>query len=903
MANRTTKVTLMAEVSQYLEGMERAARATRETGTEAEKLAQKRQAMEGLGRGALVFGALAAAGVALAVAKFAEFDQAMSNVNAVTQETAANQALLRDAALEAGGRTVYTATEAANAIEELGKAGLATADILGGGLDGALDLAASGQLEVARAAEITATTLKQYNLAGDQAGRVADVLSAGAGKALGSVEDLAQGLKFVGPVAQAMGISLEETTATLALFADQGIVGEQAGTSLRGMLSSLTSPSKQARAEIDELGITLYDASGTFLGLENAAGELNKAYGEMDGASRDASLGILFGNQQLTAANVLASKGADAVAEYTEAVNESGYAARVAADRLDNLAGDVEKLGGAFDTALIKSGSGANDTLRTMVQTATFLVDGFGDLPQPVLDASLAIGAVAAAVALTTGVIGTGLPKFMEFRTHLSTLGISGGKAALGIGLVGGAVGVAVIAISAFAQSQAEAKARTDALADSLDQSTGAFTEYTRDLVKDSLAARDTFMGIDSGLDSAYEAAEKLGLSLETVTDATMGNAEAYEVVKDALNQYNLVGEDRDAILKKLGLSENEYYAAQGQLRDGIVRTMTELGGSIEVTKQKIAADKTAAAAAKEQADALAVLEGRAVDTNDAIDGLADTIRGFGAATLDVRSAEREFQSAIDDATASLVENGATLDVNTDIGRENEAALDAIAEAAKDVAAATYDRTGSEEEAAAAVQRGRDALIEQLAQFGITGDAANAYADELGLIPGNVYTAVELDTSTALGRLRGFVAELKATGEYGTGVSLMWSPPSGTAIFGNEVGGMWAQGVKEFATGGFESGIYAGGQNIHKFAETGLPWETYISPKPGYERQNIGYAIESLGRLGVDLSQLGQQSSPSGPMQISGTLDLGNGLTGVIRGVAESLMDSRAADTNRGWRL
>src|SRR5690606_9064069 len=204
-----------------------------------------------------------------------------------------------DAALEAGGATVFTATESANAIEELGKAGVETADILGGGLAGSLDLAASAQLGVARAAEITGITLKQFKLDGTEAGRVADVLSAGANKAVGSVEDLANGLKFVGPVADGMNVSLEDTVATLTLFADRGVIGEQAGTSLRGMLSSLTSPSKAAKKELDALGVSLYDGQGRFKGLENVAGELNRALYGVSDAQRDASLGVIFGNQQL----------------------------------------------------------------------------------------------------------------------------------------------------------------------------------------------------------------------------------------------------------------------------------------------------------------------------------------------------------------------------------------------------------------------------------------------------------------------------------------------------------------------------------------------------------------------------------------------------------------------------
>ena len=117
MASRSVRVVLSAQVQDYIAGMDKAAKATRETGGEAEKLAQKRDAFNQLGAAALVMGAGAAAGVGLAVSKWADFDQAMSNVQAATHESEGNMKLLGDAALEAGARTVFSAEESANAIE------------------------------------------------------------------------------------------------------------------------------------------------------------------------------------------------------------------------------------------------------------------------------------------------------------------------------------------------------------------------------------------------------------------------------------------------------------------------------------------------------------------------------------------------------------------------------------------------------------------------------------------------------------------------------------------------------------------------------------------------------------------------------------------------------------------
>lgn len=820
MADRKVKVSIVAEASGYIAGMDQAARKTRETASEAEKLAAKRQGFQQLGTVALAMGVAAAAGIGLMVGKAAEFDQAMSNANAVMQESAENQRLLRDAALEAGAASVFTATESANAVEELGKAGISTANILGGALTSSLDLAASGELGVARAAEIAGITMKQFNLEGSEAGRVADVLSAGANKAVGSVEDLANGLKFVGPVASNMNVSLEDTVATLALFADQGIIGEAAGTSLRGMLSSLTSPSKTAAKELDRLGISLYDANGQFLGLEHATDQLSIALGGATDAERDLSLGILFGNAQVTAARVLVGQGAEGWRDYRDAMDATGLAQQIASDRLDNLMGDVEALGGAMDTALIKTGSGANDVLRELVQSATFLVDGIGSLPEPVLHVGLALGVVAAAVGIVGGGALLAVPKIAEFKAALKSLEISGKSASLGIGAVSIAATALLVGVGMWVSWQADIKATADELTRSLDQSSGAMTDYTRQVVAKKLA--------DSG---ALTAVQEFGIGQEELTTAILEGGKAYDEVTRKLSEANTLG---------------SFFTGEGIRAGNAAHEIRSVRDAVEQSGESFKAQKAAmgeaSRAAEENTRQLKLIEGGADGASDAIDGLSDSIRGFGELTLDARDAERQFEAAIDDAAEALRENGTSLDINTAAGRQNEASLDAIAKAAREAAAAKYEQTGSEDLARDAIQRGRDALIAQLEQYGITGDAAEEYADQLGMIPANISSVVTLDTSKADQKLQQYLSKL-------TGASSTYAL---TYINGysNAAGGMYSGGVKEFAAGGFSSGIYPftpGG--IHKFAEAGD--EAYISFLPQYRERNVGIWAESGRRLGV----------------------------------------------------
>lgn len=367
--------------------------------------------------------AVTATGAALTFAilkSAADFDQAMSNVQAATHESADNMELLRNAAIDAGARTVFSATEAAGAVENLAKAGVSTADILNGGLDGALSLAAAGQLAVADAAEITATALTQFQLKGDQATHVADLLAAGAGKAQGEVSDMALALKYAGVPAANLGVSIEQTAGTIALFAKNGIIGEQAGTSLRGMIASLTSPSTIAAKKMKELGISVFDAQGNFIGFDGVAAQLHNRLGKLTQQERANALGKIFGNEQLQAANVLYREGGKAVQQWTKKVNDAGYAADTAAIKQDNLKGDAEKLGGALSSLFITMGDGAQGPLRGLVQELTGLVDTVNELPEPVKAAGLIlIVATTAAVGLSLAASKIG-PPFLAAKTNVS---------------------------------------------------------------------------------------------------------------------------------------------------------------------------------------------------------------------------------------------------------------------------------------------------------------------------------------------------------------------------------------------------------------------------------------------------------------------------------------------------
>ena len=205
MAEKVVSVKLQARVEGFTAGM-RKAKASVDDLTKAD-VPKAAKGFKDLGDKAALAGAAIAVGLGVAVKRFADFDAAMSAVARTVAPLRTEIETLRQAALTLGADSQFSATEAAQGINELAKAGLATADVLGGGLKGSLDLAAAGQIGVAQAAETTATAMTQFKLSGDRAVDVADLLANGANKAQGGVGDLGAALGQAGLVAAATGLT------------------------------------------------------------------------------------------------------------------------------------------------------------------------------------------------------------------------------------------------------------------------------------------------------------------------------------------------------------------------------------------------------------------------------------------------------------------------------------------------------------------------------------------------------------------------------------------------------------------------------------------------------------------------------------------------------------------------
>lgn len=354
-----------------------------------------------------------------------DFEQAIANVNAVIDLTAEQLEQVSKAAQRLGADSVFSATEAANAMEELAKAGVSVEDILHGAADGAVALAASAGIGLPQAATIIATAMNTFGLAGDQATHVADVFSAAANKSAADADGLAQSLQQVGLVAATNNITLEETTGILALLADNGLKGSDAGTALKTAIQSLLTPMGRGADVMAQYGINVRDASGNFIGFAATADELHRALDPLPKDLRDQALAAIFGTDAIRVGNVLWREGGDAITDYTTAVNDSGAASETAAKRLNTFNGALEQLRGAVESASIIIGKAFLPALKSLVQALTVIVQAFIGLPSPVQKALAGLVGASGVIAGLAGVMVLAGPKMAAFGEALKTIRVA----------------------------------------------------------------------------------------------------------------------------------------------------------------------------------------------------------------------------------------------------------------------------------------------------------------------------------------------------------------------------------------------------------------------------------------------------------------------------------------------
>jgi TP901 family phage tail tape measure protein len=409
---------------------------------------QIQRSFKSVGRQATQLGQTLTLGLTLPMAGIAKeaigtgtkFESAINQIKGVLQPTADQMDVVRKTAMKLGADTVFSATDAADAMLELGKAGFNTQDAIRATAD-VLQLAAASSLSMGDAATLAARTLNAFGLKTTDLSHVNDVLAAAVNKSSLEIGDLQVAFGYVAPIATSFGLSIEQTSAALAIMRDRGIAAETTGRAMREGFSRLVNPVKDVQQVMEQLGIeTFRTADGAMMDLSDIIGLLHDR-----GLTAGQAL-KLFGDAAGPGMYALVSAGAPALDQLTTELQTSHGAAQAMADAMmSGLPGAAERMRGSIETAWLSVSKAIEPTVVRLMNlvgdladlVATRLVPIFSALPGPVKTGAVVLaalgaaagpiiyvfGQLATAVSVTAGVFGTGTVAAGALTTALSLLG------------------------------------------------------------------------------------------------------------------------------------------------------------------------------------------------------------------------------------------------------------------------------------------------------------------------------------------------------------------------------------------------------------------------------------------------------------------------------------------------
>lgn len=622
-----------------------------------------------------------------------KYEQQMDRVGAISQATAEEMAALDEQALKLGSDTKFSASEVGLGMENLASAGFTASETMQA-IPGLLDMAAASGTDLATASDFAASTLRQFGLDASEAGHVADVFAKAAAETNAQTQDLGESMKYVGPVAKSMGITLEEAAAAVGILADAGIKGEQAGTTLRGALTRLVKPTTAMKDVMAALNIDFFDSKGNMKSLAEISEILKTKTAGLSQEQRNNAMVTLFGKESLSGMLALVDAGPDKLKGLTKALEASdGAAADMAKTMMGNAAGSIEEMMGSLETAGIKIQKSLAPTIIKLADTVGDLADKFSNLTPEQQESILKMAAFAAAagpVLKVTGeitkTVGGATAAFGKYAQKLAekkaaeaaaTL-VTGGMTTASTGLMASLgpltlviAGVAAAAGAAYLGYREATKGQRE-----LGETAAQMGEHIQDWSDDVSAATSVLNNFDLATLVSSENMSKWDNGISDAQEKIVGLAEraasesrAY-TEKETAEINKLIGLINDYTQKKI-----DAYLTQQQVVSAMAARETE------ITLQE--AQNLVAGAEDAKAQTLAIADSKYKE----LIGLAETTYGHlgekdkEAYDAAVVAAESSYQAQVDQANAAYSE---TLEVVTnkyaDFAKADDANLTRLTE-------------------------------------------------------------------------------------------------------------------------------------------------------------------------------------------------------------------------------
>ena len=318
-------------------------------------------------------------GVFDAIKKYADFEEEMSAVRAISGATGDEFIQLKEKAIQMGADTKFSALESAQAFKYMGMAGWKTGDMING-IAGIMDLAAASGEDLAMTSDIVTDSLSAFGLQAKDSAMFADVLAAAATNSNTDVALMGQTFKYAAPVAGALGFTVQDTATAIGLMANQGIKGSEAGTALRSTMTRMVKPTNDSAEAMQILGLNILDANGKMKPFGQIIKDIRQGMSKLTPESKASVAAMLAGQEAMSGLLAMVNSSDEDFDKLANAINNSNGAAKeMAAERMNNLKGDLEQLSGDWDSFTTKIMDGKIGGFREIVQGIDNWFAGFAE--------------------------------------------------------------------------------------------------------------------------------------------------------------------------------------------------------------------------------------------------------------------------------------------------------------------------------------------------------------------------------------------------------------------------------------------------------------------------------------------------------------------------------------------
>jgi TP901 family phage tail tape measure protein len=374
-----------------------------------------------------------------AVEAGAEFDQSIKNatssLNANLEKTKLSKAQIEamgNAALQMGSDGFFSANQIAEAMNTMAKQGLTYQDIMSGGIQVVKNVAAANQQDLEETANVVSDIYNEMGEEFKKAGKTSQEASQEIGNSMTvalhhariSMGDFLQTMKYVGPQASAVGVSIQDVSAAIAVLGQHGIRGSQAGTTLRRMLTNLTPASKEAGAMMRQLGMitkdggnVFYDAHGKMKSFTDVQKILHDKLGGLTPQMQQFAIKTIFGQYALSGMTAIVNTSNDKFQTLTREMGNNNIMTDIMNTKSQGLAMQIQKLKAHFETLQKEIGLMLRPVLAVIIVLAEKLMNAWEHLSHPVKQAIVIFGAIASVLLVVGGTVLTMLGLFGMFIT------------------------------------------------------------------------------------------------------------------------------------------------------------------------------------------------------------------------------------------------------------------------------------------------------------------------------------------------------------------------------------------------------------------------------------------------------------------------------------------------------